>query len=226
MPMRGSLTICAILASASMTLGARPAIATVLTFDDLSNPGYEGATIADGYGGLSWNNFTYLNGAAEKTYGAGVSGYSNGLVSGDDVALNTGGGLAGVTSATPFEFNGGDFTAAWNNGLKITITGYFDGAQVDQTTFTVSTHSPTLVTLGWSDLTSVTFASSGGTNAGYRGWGEEFAMDDMEFTPSQDPPPHTDPTLPAPEPAAWVMMILGAGLVGGMLRRRARPGVA
>jgi hypothetical protein len=232
------LSLCAALAATCVAAGARPALATTVTFDDLPNPGAKGAAIANGYGGLTWDNFNYVNAAAEKNGGTGAAGYNYGDISGDDVALNGGGALASIASGTAFEFNSAYFTAAWNNGLQITLTGYLHGVQVDQTTFTVSAHTPTLITLNWSDVTSVTFSSSGGTNAGYRGFGEEFAMDNMTFTPSQistdfidpptqslpqtphDPPP-LDPTLPAPEPAGWALMIIGVGLVGGMLRRRA-----
>ncbi|HEY2051880.1 MAG TPA: PEPxxWA-CTERM sorting domain-containing protein [Caulobacteraceae bacterium] len=231
------LTLCAVLAATCVALGARPAVATSLTFDDLPNPGAKGAAIANGYGGLTWDNFTYVNAVAEQYGGTGLAGYNYGDISGSNVALNGGGAFAGISSATPFEFNSGYFTAAWNNGLQITLTGYLNGVQVDQTTFTVSTRSPSLVTLDWSDVTSVTFSSSGGTNAGYRGFGEEFAVDNLAFTPAQvttgpndlpghileqtvqDPPP-SDLTIPAPEPAGWALMIIGVGLVGGMLRRR------
>jgi hypothetical protein len=234
------LRLCAGLAATCVALGARPAVATTLTFNDLPDPGYKGAAVANGYGGLTWDNFNYVNVQEEENDGTGLAGYNYGDVSAPNVALNGGGALAAVSSATPFEFNSGYFTAAWNNGLRITLTGYLNGVQVDQTTFTVSAHAPTLVTLNWGDLTSVTFASSGGTNAGYRGWGEEFALDNMTITPSLDstgpsgpsdavlpstpqgPQLPSDPPIPAPEPTAWVMMIVGTGLVGGMLRRRAK----
>jgi hypothetical protein len=242
MPAHRHISICAILLTASVSLGARPALATVLTFNNLPDPGYKGGAVANGYGGLTWNNFNYVNVVEEANNGTGVAGYNNGDVSAPNVALNGGGALAAVSSATPFAFNSGYFTAAWNNGLQITLTGYLNGVQVDQTTFTVSTRSPTLVTLNWGDVTSVTFTSSGGTNAGYRGWGEEFALDNLTITPSLDQAGPTDPPTPdlvstpqnlpsppdspdvtvVPEPTGWALMILGAGLVGGMLRRRVR----
>ena len=241
MPARHT-TACAALLGACLALGARPGLAaTTLTFDNLPNPGFKSAAVANGYGGLTWSNFNYVNAEEEATNGAGMGGYNYGDVTAPDIALNGGGAQAAVSSATPFEFNSGYFTAAWNNGLKITLTGYLNGVQVDQTTFTVSTRAPTLVTLNWADVTSVTFASSGGTNAGYRGWGEEFALDNMTITPSldtigridppaqdlvstpQDPPsPPSDPPIFVPEPASWALMIIGAGLVGGVMRRRGR----
>jgi hypothetical protein len=229
-------TASAILAAACLGLGASQAMATTLTFDDLPAPGYLGVAVTNGYGGLMWNNFGYLNVVQEANGGAGLNGYNYGDVSSPDVAMNEGGARASFSSATPFEFNSGYFTAAWNNGLRITITGFLNGIQVDRATFTVSAHSPTLMTFDWGDVTSVSFSSSGGTNAGYRGFGEEFALDDLVITPTagpSDPPglsdavsPSTpsDPLPPAanivPEPAAWALMLVGVGLVGGVLRRR------
>ena len=40
-------------------------------------------------------------------------------------------------------------------------------------------------------------------------------------------PPVTSPLVPAaPEPSSWAMMLTGMMLIGGSLRRRARPSVA
>src|SRR6202012_4929464 len=82
-----------------------------------------------------------------------------------------------------------------------------------------------LETFDWNDVTSVSFSSSGGTSAGYRGVGEQFAMDNMTVafdSPPDTPGPSAPPGLPAsdpagaavPEPQTWALLLLGVGFLG------------
>lgn len=182
----------------------------VLTFDDI-NTNQEGF-IPNGYGGLNWNNFAYENGT---TYGAPLSGYANGRVSGDYVAFNAFANQA-ITSGSPFTFNSAYFTAAWHNGLNITVTGYLAGNQVDQTTFTVNTTGPTLEVFNWVNVDQLVFNSSGGVNPGNLGGdGDHFAMDNFAFDEAVN-------AAPLPSSAIAGLGLFGLLSVAQFRRRLAR----
>jgi autotransporter-associated beta strand protein len=171
------------LATALVVAGvAANAPAATLTFDDL--PASNGTAIPNGYGGLNWTNFCYLN---ALTFAPSPSGYLNGIVSPPNVAYNVAGQQATI-SGSPFTFNSAYFTGAWNNGLDIQVTGYLGGVQVDTASFIVNTTGPTLETFNWQNVDTLTFTSSGGTQApGVAAGGTFFAMDNFTF--SFSPPP-------------------------------------
>ncbi len=163
-----------------------PPPTTTLTFDNLPPPSPssafgETAPIPNGYGGLNWSNFFYLDSSDFPN-----SGYANGMVSTPYVAFNESGESASV-SGTTFNFIGADLTAAWNNGLSITVDGYDNGALVDQKTVVVNTTAPTWFEFDFNGVTDVVFSSSGGTNAGYNGLGTEFVMADFTISDLADP---------------------------------------
>lgn len=177
--------------------------ATLLTFDELSSY----SPIPNGYGGLNWANMYVL----DKDYHPG-SGYANGTVSGNNVAFNAYGEMAS-TSGSTFDFNSAYLTAAWNNGLSITIAGYLDGVEKYQQTVVVDTTSPTLFVFNYYGVDQVTFYSFGGTNAGLGGEGEHFAMDNLTIN-------HNNAN-PVPVPPAFILFGSGlAGLAGTKLRRK------
>jgi len=196
-----------------MLLALAPGVAraTVVTFDDLPAAGL-GGPIPNGYGGLNWDNFYYINGDFDLT-----SGYFYGIVSPGNVAYNAFGAPAdvmSVSSSTPFFFNGAYFTAAWNDNLQVTVTGYSGATPVDSETVTLSATAPTFESFNYAGVTEVTFDSFGGTpHPGYDGSGEHFAMDN--FTYNQRVRSIT------PEPVS--LMFFGTGLVavsGYVARRR------
>jgi hypothetical protein len=180
-----------------------PAMAAPITFDDLSG---DGGVIANGYSGLNWSNFGVYDG---RDFGA--SGYVNGRVSGLNTAYNQGGTPASFSAASAFTLNSGSFTGAWSNGLIISVVGLVNGAQAYSDNFTVNTAGPSLHTFDWTNLSSVTFSSAGGTNAGFNASGNQFVLDNLTISSA---------VAAVPEPASWAMMILGMGAVGFAMRRR------
>jgi VCBS repeat-containing protein len=154
--------------------------ATTLTFDNL--PSAVEGPVPNGYGGLDWSNFDYLDGSTE----APVSGYSHGTVSAPNVAFNAFAEPSSV-SGTSFNFIGADLTGAWNNGLSITVDGYDHNVLVDQETVVVNTNSPTWYEFDFNGITDLVFSSSGGVSAGYDGSGTHFAMDNFTYSALSDP---------------------------------------
>src|SRR5215472_2998888 len=79
-------------------------LADVLTLDSLPDtPGMflcTGGIVPNGYGGLNWNNFGYLNAAVFPC--STESGYGTALTSSPNVGFNILGNPASITSATPF----------------------------------------------------------------------------------------------------------------------------
>ena len=171
-------------------------LATVLSFDDFLTNDPIGTLIESDYGGLSWDNFYVKN----TTIPLLPSGYVNGTVSGTNVAYN-GFGMLGVISASPFDFTGAYLTGAWNNGLSIEVRGYSGGILRYDQAVVVDSTAPVFFRFDYTGIDMLTFDSFGGINAGYRGSGTHFAMDDFTF----------NETVTIPEPGT--ALLLGAGLV-------------
>lgn len=166
-------------------LAASTCFAGVITFDDISvPPGYDSyVPILNGYQSFDWNNFGAFYGP-----GSPLSGYAAGVISSPNVAFNLAANPASFSSDTQFTFTSTYFTAAWNDGLNITIEGLDGATVVDSTTIVVSATVPTLATFGWDGLTEVDFTSFGGTqHSGYTGHGTEFALDNLTINGTPEP---------------------------------------
>ena len=175
--------------------------ATVLTFDDLaplSSYDYDDQ-IPNGYGGFSWDNFSYLNGAFSEINGTTVTnltntGYSNGRVSGNYVAFNTGGDPA-LVSDSVFDFNSAYLTAAWNDGLSVTVEGLNKGKTLYDKTVVVDTTKPTLINFDYFGVDELRFTASGGVEPDYLkvqgGPGTQFTLDNFTFNETSVPEPST-----------------------------------
>lgn len=193
--------ICALLAGGFMSV----AHAETLGFDDIAAPGNNSAVVLGTYHGFTFNNFDALDGT---TFENGVNnGYTNGVVSPDNVIFNGWGAPASFSStdASTFTLNSMYLTAAWNNGLQITVTGYDGGTLLDTATFTVNESGPTLETLNWSGVNTIEFVSRGGTPVpGVIGMGTQFALDNLTVSS----------VASTPEPCS--LLLLGTSLLGGL----------
>ncbi|MEA5603643.1 PEP-CTERM sorting domain-containing protein [Nostoc sp. UHCC 0252] len=184
--------------------------AAVLTFDDIA-PISDFDQIPNGYGGFNWDNFYYNNGSNAIS----LTGYDNGRVSGDYVAFN-GFGDPALVSDGIFDFNSAYLTAAWNNGLSITVEGFKSGATLYSKTVVVDTTQPTLVNFDYFGIDELRFTSFGGVQPDYLvqtgGSGTQFALDNFTFNEKVTSVP--EPTL---LPAILSIITVSAGSV---LRRK------
>lgn len=166
----------------TVIMPAMTASSEILTFDDLPNPPPEPPVVPNGYGNLDWNGFDYVNGTNITS-----SGYDHAVVSPKNVAYNFGGNPAQISGAL-FDLNSAYLTAAWNNGLHVQVEGFLDSKLVYDHTYTVNTTGPTLITFDGAPVDEVTFTSSGGTpNPSYHGVGTQFAMDNLSVTLVPEP---------------------------------------
>ena len=184
------------LAGGGATVIATAAQAQTLTFDNLPAR----TVIPNGYGGLNWSNFEVIDGIAEPS-----NGYHNGTISPNNVAFNSFGNPADLTSATPFTLSSGYFTAAWNNGLSLEVQGFAGASLLYDHTYILNTASPQLLSFNFIGITDAHFISSGGTNPGLSGSGIQFAMDNLTIGS-------------VPEPST--MALTGLGAIAGLFFRR------
>jgi len=197
---------CRIIAKLILVLvaaaGAESLEANELKFDDLPKSSFGDSTlyVPNGYGGLNWTNFLYL----DVTTITEPSGFQNADVSPSSVAGDAFGDQAKV-SGSPFTFDSAYFTGGWRDGLQVSVNGYLNGRLVDSKSFTVDTSGPTLETFDWPDVDTVTFFPFGGTpNPKFNGGIAIFAMDNFKYAP-------------VPEPSSLALLSLGAI---GLLRYR------
>jgi hypothetical protein len=194
-----------------------PASARLITFDQIENAG-GGSPIPTGWAGFDWSvNFQVLN-TADAPPG---SGYENGAVSPPNVAYNQYGRDVNFKRSTPFEIVSFYLTAAYNNGLKVNVTGFRNDVQVDSATFTVDTTGPTLETLDW-DVNRVVFS----TGDGRGGDKNKFALDNLTTMPIPQLSADFASFSAVPEPSTWASTLLGFAGLGYAGFRKAKKGPA
>jgi hypothetical protein len=196
-----SLAFLAYVAGLSL---AGPASARLITFDDLpTNSRYE--HIPNPYGGFDWSHhFLYMDGA-DYPY---PSGYQSGVVTPPNVAFNGDGRPVFFSSRMPFELDSFYLTAAWRDGLEVTVTGELNGVTVHSVTLTVNPSGPTLETFNW-DVNKVVFNSFGGISVGFEGY--QFVLANVTVSPVREPTTRFDSLRAVPESSTWALMLLGFG---------------
>ena len=170
------------------------------------------APVSNGYGGLNWNGFDYIN----HSYLPG-SGYDLGTVSQPNAAFNAFAGVASIVAPTAFfNLDSLEMTAAFVPGLQVTLDGFntnVSASPLFTATLTLSNTSPTLfqfdVPNAFKGINELRFTPS---NAA----GSEFAMDDFTFTT-------TTTGAGVPEPGSVTLATLGfAGLLLAARRRKGK----
>jgi hypothetical protein len=165
----------------------------VITFDDLGAGGF----IPNGYAGLQWQNFRYLDGV-HYPY---PSGYQNAVVSPNYVTDNWG-GFPAMFSGPTFNLNSAYLTAAFIDGLQVEVQGFVGTTLTYDNTYTVNTTGPTLINFNYLGVDKVNFSTYYNSLPNYN-----FAMDNLSITI-------------VPEPTTFAMVGLGSTALFMMFRRR------
>ena len=202
-------TIFKIVSTYMASAGVVLAAPTLITFDDITTVTYP-ITIPSPYNGLNWNSFGLEN-APAQTADIGPNGYQNGLVSGNYVAINFGGGPASLSRAGSFNFISAYLTAAWNDNLEVQVQGFSQGSLLYDNTYVLGTASPSLLHFNYLGVDTVDFnIFFDGTPHGYSGAGTFFAVDNL-----------TVDLGPVPEPGAARLLLFAAALcsIGGLMKK-------
>jgi len=184
--------------------------ATLITFDDIADAG-GGTPILGSYAGFDWGNFAVLNVPLFVPPSPQPVGYGAALQSPSNIAFNAFGDPATISAAAPFTLVGGWFAAGYWNPLEVTVTGYANGVQLNQTILTLGQTTATHAVFNWSGLDSVRFVVTGGTppEPGYPG--TQFGVDNLTLVSS------------VPEPSGQALLAAGLLVLGATasLRRKA-----
>lgn len=193
--------------------GATCSKANMITFDDLPAIFCGGTPLPNDYAGLTWNGFGYDNATVGN---CALSGYATALASPPNIGFNLGGGVQGtvdsIDSSNAFVLLGGDFAAAFNDGLTVTIVGKLFGTTVGSVDLVLNTTTRTTQTFDLGPVTELDFSASGGTpHPGVPGSGWYFGMDNLEVNP-----------VPEPRSVGLVgfgILVLAGGMRSAALRR-------
>jgi hypothetical protein len=155
-----------VVTAVGLVLTLTPLKADIITFDELPLPvPGDGIATPNGYSGLSWSNFVYLDGVNTVFIG---SAYPTAVVSPKNIALNGLGAPASLFNPSLISVGSFYITAAWNDGLHVDMQGLRNGTIVYQASVVASTASPMLVHLNWHGVDEVDFQSYGGIPIGVR----------------------------------------------------------
>ena len=234
----------ALILGSALVLGSGAQAATITHTLDFEGITGNFSQVLTNYGGFTWENTGILDGTRYNQLGLGGaaplfftdSGYDNATGSvgpnaqHNYVAYNLY-ALTASAAGSAFNLASADFTAAWYDGLILTVTGYtggIGGTVVKTQDFVLNPINPLHVDFsGFTGIDSLTFATSGGTPhtaflrpdlddstaaVGIGLTGPQFVMDNLIYTTET-------PDIPAPEPSS---MILGAMGIGSLLKLRKR----
>lgn len=184
--------------------------AEVINFGDITSAGGYSNEVAlvNGYGGLNWSGFDAVNAYLfnNKYPNTGVR---NGVITASNVACNAFGSMATISAPGDFTISNIDLTSCWLTGMSIGLKGYNGASLADSTTIVVNTTSPTLLTLDWQNISSMTFTAFGGSNAGLGSTMETLVVGSLSVNV-------------VPEPSAFLLVSAGLVALWGGLRRKPR----
>ncbi|MGL5081612.1 MAG: PEP-CTERM sorting domain-containing protein [Microcoleaceae cyanobacterium] len=214
---KGSIIAGVILLSLTLPSKAHGIVLDFENIQDLNN-----------YGGLTWLNFAAIDEVDVGNIKAGnkpavfeQSGFNN--------FNQNGGGVGGALRVNPdlkptavgiikrdepFTFNSISLTAAWNNGLKITIRGLLSGQSIHSEELLVNTTEPTQFIFDkFIGIDELQFTSFGGIDiaTGRPSQRTQFIIDDLAFNASNEP---------IPEPLTILGSLSALGI--GVLMKRSR----
>jgi hypothetical protein len=209
--MRTKVITLAVLTLLFSAAQAHADINTLIKFDDL---GTTQGVIPDGYAGLHWSNFYYLNGLTTDPAGPIIGdpnmlGYRNGVVSKSNIAYNGFGLDAFFFADAPFTLTSAYFTstAYWLTTSFVDVTGFLGGNQVGAIDhIAINANTPTKANFDWLvDGVSISTATP-------RAAGFDVAIDNLQLG---------QPVGAVPEPGAvFLLGTVGAALLP-LVRRRA-----
>lgn len=230
-------------------LAAANAQATIINFDDmdcdyLNTRPDSYYFMPAGYGRLTWNGFSCANASMKDQGGPDYigSGYGDGvqsprnLIAVDFVPPSLpDDGLTGSIEAPAggsFDLNSLYITPVWHDNLKVTITGFRNGAAVyPATTHTLRTGSPHFLNLQFANVDKVVFqsvANSGAADTRYFSnpflvniVGRIFALDTLDVTLHLPPEISAVPATSTGTLAALSGVLGVAGVLAARRRKRA-----
>ena len=158
---------------------AQPPGARILDFEDVAHDDGYAALITDAYAGFTWTNFGVLETdeySAEK-----VSGYR--ARDGDNLLYNGFGDPAAFARTENFDLESLWLSAAWSDGLNVTIEAWDDGALLGRQVVTLAYGVSALFELDdalFDSVDEVRFVASGGQDVTTdEGTGSHFGLDQM-----------------------------------------------
>ncbi|MBB96293.1 MAG: hypothetical protein CML68_17080 [Rhodobacteraceae bacterium] len=150
-----------------------------ITFEDLSAPDATTGALPDDYAGFGWDGFHFV--ALDETPAAETGGMT--ATSGDTVIANTPGRMAALSRDTAFDLESLSLSAAWRDGLQVTVSGYRDGTYLGYEVFSAPHGSARTVYLDdgiFDEVTYVLFTATGGSAMpGIPDNGPQYALDDL-----------------------------------------------